>query len=171
MLILLTIAASGQARQSRIAVPVGTLVVSQHGASTTLTLESRGRTQRATLPIDHDTIITTGSFKEADFIGAVGNGVVVLSTTYWSQNGRGGSKAQCAAGQEIVLRVIALLPLPHQTYRMLLESCWESIDRMPVSWSPADSSFTIDNGEDDADEAKSRYIVYPDGSIKHSITH
>ena len=170
MLVLVAIAASGQAQQSRIAVPAGTLAASQHGASTILRLESHGQTQRVTLPVDDDTIITAGSFEKADLIGTVGNSVVVISTTYWSQNGRGGPQAQCAAGEETVLRVIALSPLPHQTFRMLLESCWASVAQT-VSWSPADTSFTIDNEEDGADEAKNRYVVYPDGSVIHPKSH
>jgi hypothetical protein len=169
LLALMPAGGVARAKQSHIVVPAGVLTVAQPGSFTTLELTTHDRTQRLRLPADNSTIISAGTFQGADLVGSVGRKVLVLSTTYASQTGRGGPDAQCAAGQEIILRVVALSPTPHQTFTTPLESCWGNIYRMPVSWDARTASFTLGDGAGSLDDREPGFYVLPDGAVRQAV--
>jgi hypothetical protein len=120
----------------------------------------RGRRLSVTLPADDG--IYPRSFDSATLIGRVGDGVLVVSTDYGSRPGN--PQGECGAGNETVLRVIALRPRVHQTFEKRVESCWNNIERTSVDWNAAIATLTTDLSTADGDIA-TRYKVSDEGIV------
>jgi hypothetical protein len=148
------------ANAATLVVPGGRLHIGQRGGQTVLTGTMRGRRLSLTLPADDG--IYPRSFDSATLIGALGDGVLVLSTDYGSRPGN--PQGECGAGNETVLRVIALRPRTHQTFGKRVESCWKNIESTSVDWNAATATLTTDLSTPDG-EISTQYKVSDEGTV------
>ena len=147
-----------------------TVRLAQHGPATTVIVQGHGRTMRALLPGQPG--IYTGSLSETSLIGTIGSTVVIVSSDYASNPS--GGRYQCGAGIETLVRVIALLPQPHQTFAQLVASCWSSIEAGDVSWDTATHLLTIERttfppqaaaSKTTVEDLRTTYAIMPQGTV------
>jgi hypothetical protein len=156
----LTAGTAALADTATLVIPGGWLHIGQRGAQTVLTGTLRGRRLSVTLPADDG--IYPRSLDSATLIGTVGDGVLVLSTDYGSRPGN--PQGQCGAGNETVLRIIALRPRAHQTFEKRVESCWNTIESISVNWNAATATLMTDFSTADGDIA-TRYKISDEGIV------
>ena len=156
------IGASASAKRVRVAIPGGRITVGQHGDATSLILDLGRRRKAAELP--KDDMVSAGTLERAQLIGMAGPNIVLLSTTYASQTGIGGPEAQCAAGEEEILRVVALAPTLRQTDRMRVASCWNDIYGTSMTWADPSGPLVIE-GVGDTPNA---YLVNAAGQFRQA---
>jgi hypothetical protein len=150
--------AAADAKVVKVATPQGELQVAQHGPATVLTLRTHRQSRVAILPTDE--MIAAVTLERARLVGVAGADLLLL-TTYASQTGKGGPQAQCAAGEESVLRIVRVEADVRQTAALRVASCWERIDEGELSWDPQSRTLKLDS-EDDESPA---YTVSPDGQF------
>lgn len=121
------------------AIPGGSLRVSQAGAATVLAITQGGRTGRLTLP--KDALIVAGSLDATQVVGGIDGRVVIVSTDYLSRPGA--PMHQCGAGIETMLRVIVLGRTPRLAFRERTASCWNDIEGS-ARWDPATARLVIE---------------------------
>lgn len=130
---------------------------------------------RAVLTVTRDRRVPPAAPPEAvQLVGRVGDTVVLVVDRYRSRLNLG--QGQCGAGQEQFLRVVRLRPLPaKETFRLKLDSCWDSIERDSefgqdgLSWSPDDARLQLRwlFGPTRHLEAEARTLhITPDGQVK-----
>lgn len=140
------------------------MTVTQHGAATVLAYAAGGRSGHAVLPAD-DNICPHALYK-VSLVGAVPGRVLILSTEYLSRPGS--PSHQCGGGVEIVLRVVSLRPVLHQTLAGHVDSCWTSIESRRIEWTASAHTLLIDR--DDPGPAASHtvktYAVQADGTVR-----
>jgi hypothetical protein len=150
--------AAADAKVVKVATPQGELLVAQRGSATVLTLRTHRQSRVAILPADE--MIAAGTLERARLVGLAGTQLLLL-TTYASQTGKGGPQAQCAAGEESVLRIVRAGADVRQTAALRVTSCWERIDEGELSWDPQSQTLKLDSGDDGAPA----YTVSPDGQF------
>ena len=126
------VAGANAAASLSLSIPGGRLVVAQHGAVTTVAVSKGLITSTGRLPPND--MISAGTLVSARVIGLPRTGAVLIETTYASQTGIGGPQVQCAAGQESILRVVAVASRPCQKAEMRVTSCWNDKYSTFVTW-------------------------------------
>jgi hypothetical protein len=157
----LVMATAASANTVRLVVPGGRIYVSQRGAQTVLTGTLRGRRLSITLPADDG--IYPRSFESATLIGKMGDDVLLLSTDYVSHPGK--AMGQCGASSETMLRVIALRPQARQTFKDLVDSCWNNIESIAIGWDATTATLKTEFTTTDGD-VFTRYKVLDDGVVR-----
>lgn len=156
----------GAAAAQTLPLPGGaTLQLGQTGAATTVTLHRQGRVFQATLPPDDS--IYAHALQTSTLIGAASDAYVVVSSDYES-NPAGGTY-QCGAGIETVVRVIALQPVPHQTFSRLVASCWLVVDAGDIEWDKEQQRLTIERTTYGSPASQGETGGLPDG-VDHTLT-
>lgn len=156
--------AVAQDRQ-RLAVPGGSLTITQRGTATALAYSAGGRTRRAVLP--HDGTTPAGSLNGASLIGAVQGRLLILSTVYASRPGM--PNGMCGAGTETIIRVVALDPALRQTFSQRIESCWLTIEPGEVAWDARAHTLRIERttySADSVEHTETVYAIGDDGSVQ-----
>ena len=115
-----------------VVVPGGRVRLDQHGRRTIISGIVKGG-GHISLALPADATIPGNSLYAARFVGGVPGRVLILSVDYTSRP-PGAPLAECGAGMETVLRVIALRPQPRQTFHQLVASCWKDIDPGEITW-------------------------------------
>ena len=147
------------------------LRLSQKGAATAIAYTMHRQTLTTTLPSEEG--IYAGSLMGAQLLGAIDSSVAIITADY-SSNPSGGA-FQCGAGIETVIRVIALLPRPHQTFAQRVASCWTAIDPGDTSWDAAGRTLTIERttyehapkgNEMVVQDLRTTYRVAPTGTVE-----
>ena len=126
-----------------VVVPGGRMRLAQLGARTIVSGIVGGRRFSIALPAEEG--IYFRSLYAAQVVGSLPGPVVILSVDYTSRP-PGAPTAECGAGVETVLRVIALRPRPHQTFHQLVASCWKDIDDPgEIVWNGATSTMVVEH--------------------------
>jgi hypothetical protein len=142
----------------KVETPLGQLRIAQQGPATVLTLRTRQENLVMTVPAEE--MISAGTLEEARLVGVAGKHLLVL-TTYASQTGKGGPQAQCAAGQESVLRIVRVEADIRQTAALRVASCWDGIDAGALLWDPDRRTLKLDSDDD----GSPLYTITQDGQF------
>jgi len=152
--------AGARAAPVMLTVPGGRLHLTQQGVHTVLAGKVRGRSVRVTLPADDG--MSPKSLRSARLLGGWPDHVIILSTDYASRPGS--PYAECGAGVETVLRIIALEPRIHQSFHKLVASCWRSIEADTIDWDPRAHRLTTTLSTPDGNISV-QYEVTPAGAV------
>ena len=124
-----------------IVVPGGRLRLAQRGAQTIISGVVAGRRVSLLLPAEED--IAGRTLYAARFVGGLSGRVLILSLDYTSRP-PGAPSAECGAGVETVLRIVALRPRLRQTFHQRVVSCWQGIDPGEITWNGATSTLVVE---------------------------
>jgi hypothetical protein len=144
------------AAEPTMTIPGGNVRVTQRGVATILAIIQHARATHTVLPADE--AIYAGSLDTTHIIGVIPGQVLTLSSDYASRPN--GGRYQCGAGTETVWRVIALRPVPQQTFHQRIASCWQSIDEGDTSWDSRTRQPTVERTTFDASGAHDLRTLY-----------
>lgn len=113
--------------------------VTQSGDRTVLNLH--GGHPRAKLVLPAEEGIYPRSLDATRIVAEEPGRLLIIVSDYASRPN--GPTHQCGAGTETVVRVIALLPVAHQTLARRIASCWSTIEDGEVAWNGATGLLTL----------------------------
>ena len=151
------------ARPFEVAVPGGRVRLAQRGAQTVISGAVSGR--RFSLALAEDAGVFAGSLDGVELVGGLPGRVLILSIDYLSRPGA--PEGYCGSGVETILRVVALRPRPHETFRQLVASCFRNIDPGQIVWDEGAANLTVERQVqlEPSGHTRSSYHISAEGAI------